>query len=60
MCTPVGQGRVHYRRGHRDGRATALRFAGEGARVVVAEINAVTGEETAHLAGNGAIAIVPT
>jgi NAD(P)-dependent dehydrogenase (short-subunit alcohol dehydrogenase family) len=39
------------------GRATALRFAREGATVVVAEINAVTGEETAHLAGNRAIAI---
>ncbi len=39
------------------GRATAIRFAREGAKIVVAEINAVTGEETAHLAGNGAIAI---
>jgi len=39
------------------GRATAILFAREGARVVVAEINAAAGEETAHLAGNGAIAI---
>lgn len=31
------------------GRATALKFAREGARVVVAEINAATGEETAAL-----------
>jgi NAD(P)-dependent dehydrogenase (short-subunit alcohol dehydrogenase family) len=38
------------------GRATAIRFAREGAQIVVAEINAETGEETAHLAGNGAIA----
>jgi NAD(P)-dependent dehydrogenase (short-subunit alcohol dehydrogenase family) len=39
------------------GRATAIRFAREGAQVVVAEINAASGEETAHLAGHGAIAI---
>ena len=39
------------------GRATAMLFAREGAKVVVAEINATAGEETAHLAGNGAIAI---
>ncbi|HET6183990.1 MAG TPA: SDR family oxidoreductase [Acetobacteraceae bacterium] len=39
------------------GRATALRMAAEGARVAIAEINAAAGEETAHLAGNGAIAI---
>ena len=39
------------------GRATALAFAAEGARVVVAERNAPAGEETAHLAGHGAIAI---
>ena len=39
------------------GRATAIGFAGEGARVTVAEIGATAGEETAHLAGNGAIAI---
>src|SRR6266851_5771976 len=39
------------------GRATAVLFAREGARVAIAEINPATGEETAHLAGNGAIAI---
>jgi NAD(P)-dependent dehydrogenase (short-subunit alcohol dehydrogenase family) len=39
------------------GRATAIRFAGDGARVAVAEIDAAAGEETAQLAGNGAIAI---
>src|SRR5205807_1736444 len=32
-------------------------FAGEGAKVAIAELDAVSGEETAHLAGNGAIAI---
>jgi len=39
------------------GRATAVLFAREGARVVVAEIAGAAGEETAHMAGNGAIAI---
>src|SRR5437773_3334239 len=39
------------------GRATAILFAREGARVAIAEINPADGEETAHLAGNGAIAI---
>jgi len=39
------------------GRETAILFAREGAQVVIAEINAVTGEETAQLAGNHAIAI---
>ena len=39
------------------GRATAILFAREGARVAIAEINTAAGEETAHLAGNGAIAI---
>src|SRR3954468_8401210 len=39
------------------GRATALLFAREGARVAIAEIDAASGEESAHLAGNGAIAI---
>lgn len=39
------------------GRATAVLFAREGARVVVADIDGVAGEETAHLAGHGAIAI---
>jgi NAD(P)-dependent dehydrogenase (short-subunit alcohol dehydrogenase family) len=41
------------------GRAAALLFAREGARVVVAELDKASGEETAHLAGIGAIA-VPT
>jgi NAD(P)-dependent dehydrogenase (short-subunit alcohol dehydrogenase family) len=39
------------------GRATAVLFAREGARVVVADIDARAGEETAHLAGAGVIAI---
>ena len=39
------------------GRATAILFAREGARVAIAEIDAAAGEETAHLAGNNAIAI---
>jgi NAD(P)-dependent dehydrogenase (short-subunit alcohol dehydrogenase family) len=39
------------------GRATAILFAREGARVAIGEIDPVSGEETAHLAGNGAIAI---
>jgi NAD(P)-dependent dehydrogenase (short-subunit alcohol dehydrogenase family) len=39
------------------GRATAVLFAHEGARVAVADIDIVAGEETAHLAGHGAIAI---
>ncbi len=39
------------------GRATALLFAREGARVAIAEIDRPSGDETAHLAGNGAIAI---
>ena len=39
------------------GRATALLFAREGARVAIAEIDAKRGEETAHLAGDGAIAL---
>jgi NAD(P)-dependent dehydrogenase (short-subunit alcohol dehydrogenase family) len=39
------------------GRATAVLFARVGARVVVADVAAAAGEETAHLAGNGAIAI---
>ena len=37
------------------GRATAVLCAREGARVAVAEIDTASGEETAHLAGNGAI-----
>lgn len=39
------------------GRATAILFAREGAQVAIAEIDPIAGEETAHLAGNGAIAI---
>lgn len=39
------------------GRATALLFAREGAHVVAADIVAAAGEETAHLAGHGAIAL---
>lgn len=39
------------------GRETAILFAREGAQVVIAEIDPVSGEETAHLAGNHAIAI---
>jgi NAD(P)-dependent dehydrogenase (short-subunit alcohol dehydrogenase family) len=39
------------------GRATAILFAREGAEVVIADIDTAAGEETAHLAGNGAIAI---
>ena len=39
------------------GRATAILFAREGARVTIADIDAAAGEETAHLAGNGAIAL---
>src|SRR3954469_20430808 len=39
------------------GRATAILFAREGARVAIAEIDGTSGDETAHLAGNGAIAI---
>jgi NAD(P)-dependent dehydrogenase (short-subunit alcohol dehydrogenase family) len=39
------------------GRETAVLFAREGARVVVADIDHAAGEETAHLAGNDAIAI---
>jgi NAD(P)-dependent dehydrogenase (short-subunit alcohol dehydrogenase family) len=39
------------------GRATAILFAREGAKVAVAEIDRASGEESAHLAGNGAIAI---
>jgi NAD(P)-dependent dehydrogenase (short-subunit alcohol dehydrogenase family) len=39
------------------GRAAAVLFAREGARLAIAEIAAAAGDETAHLAGNGAIAI---
>ncbi|MGH7154576.1 MAG: SDR family NAD(P)-dependent oxidoreductase, partial [Acetobacteraceae bacterium] len=33
------------------GRATAVLFVREGAQVVIAELDAAAGEETAHLAG---------
>jgi len=39
------------------GRAAAILFAGEGAKVAIAEIEAQAGKEPAHLAGNEAIAI---
>src|SRR6516225_2838531 len=39
------------------GRATAILFAAEGAKVTIADIDSEAGEETAHLAGNEAIAI---
>src|SRR5437660_7000311 len=39
------------------GRATAILFARQGAKVAIAEIDVAAGEETAHLAGHGAIAI---
>ena len=42
------------------GRATAILFAAEGAKVTIADIDSEAGEETAHLAGNEAIAIRAT
>jgi NAD(P)-dependent dehydrogenase (short-subunit alcohol dehydrogenase family) len=39
------------------GRATAILFAREGAKAAIAEIDVRAREETAHLAGNEAIAI---
>ena len=39
------------------GRATAILFAREGAKVAIAELDAAAAEETAHLAGHDAIAI---
>src|SRR6266404_2646623 len=39
------------------GRATAILFAGEGAKVAIAEIDVQAGEETAHLAGNEVITL---
>ena len=39
------------------GRAAAVLFAREGAKLAIADIDAAAGEESAHLAGNGAIAI---
>jgi hypothetical protein len=35
-------------------------FAGEGAKVAIAEIDAGAGEETAHLAGNEGSLSAPT
>ena len=43
--------------GNRIGRAAAILFAGEGAKVAVAEIDAQAGEEPTHLTGKEAIAI---
>jgi NAD(P)-dependent dehydrogenase (short-subunit alcohol dehydrogenase family) len=37
------------------GRATAILFVREGAKVAIAEIDGQAGEETAHLAGNEAM-----
>ena len=42
------------------GRAAAILFAREGARVVIADIDAASGEQTAHLAGNDASPSTPT
>jgi len=39
------------------GRATAVLFAREGAHVAIADIDGAAGEETAYLAGGGAIAL---
>jgi NAD(P)-dependent dehydrogenase (short-subunit alcohol dehydrogenase family) len=39
------------------GRATAILFAREGARVAIADIDRAAGEETARLAGHAAVAI---
>jgi 3-oxoacyl-[acyl-carrier protein] reductase len=36
------------------GKATALRFAGEGARVVICDVNEAVGQETVKLLGEGA------
>jgi|HubBroStandDraft_6_1064221.scaffolds.fasta_scaffold1685428_1 NAD(P)-dependent dehydrogenase (short-subunit alcohol dehydrogenase family) len=50
-------GRVFRLESLKIGRATAILFAREGAKVAIAEIDAQAGDETAHLAGNEAIAI---
>ena len=42
------------------GRAAAIRFAREGARVAIAEIDAAAGEVTAHLAGTTQSPFAPT
>jgi NAD(P)-dependent dehydrogenase (short-subunit alcohol dehydrogenase family) len=39
------------------GRATAILFAHQGAHVAIADIDTSAGQETAHLAGHGAIAL---
>jgi NAD(P)-dependent dehydrogenase (short-subunit alcohol dehydrogenase family) len=39
------------------GRATAILFAREGAKVAIADIDTAAGDETAHLAGHDAIAL---
>ena len=43
--------------GNRSGRAAAILFAGQGAKVAIVETDPQAGEEPAHLAGNEAIAI---
>src|SRR5713101_2946774 len=50
-------GKIAFITGTGTGRATAILFAHEGARVAIAEIDPASGEETAHLAGNEAIAL---
>jgi NAD(P)-dependent dehydrogenase (short-subunit alcohol dehydrogenase family) len=51
------QGRLHHRRRDRDRPRRRDPVRPQGAGVAIAEINAIAGEETAHLAGNGAMAI---
>jgi NAD(P)-dependent dehydrogenase (short-subunit alcohol dehydrogenase family) len=53
------EGKVAFITGAASGiaRPTAVLFAREGARVVVADIAVAAGEETARMAGNGAIAM---
>jgi NAD(P)-dependent dehydrogenase (short-subunit alcohol dehydrogenase family) len=57
MLRPAGKVAFITGAGSGIGRATAILFASEGTKVAIAEIDARTGEETAHLAGNEAIAI---